>query len=138
MAQVSISDVVVPEIFTEYICENSMVSIALFQSSEIIHKFKLGFANRTLGYRLPAKNRAAGAESRIKNGRRMQRALRLQRPGSLEPASAGSASGDLSRNPRLSVGGRLEKDKSVEHFVPYFVGRVGFVLAPSAKDRGSI
>jgi len=34
------------------------------QSSEIIDRFKLGFANRTLGYRLPAKNRAAGAEMR--------------------------------------------------------------------------
>ena len=33
-------------------------------SPEIIDKFKLGFANRTLGYRLPAKNRAAGAEMR--------------------------------------------------------------------------
>jgi len=34
------------------------------QSSEIIDRFRLGFANRTLGYRLPAKNRAAGAEMR--------------------------------------------------------------------------
>jgi len=34
------------------------------KSSEIIDRFKLGFANRTLGYRLPAKNRAAGAEVR--------------------------------------------------------------------------
>jgi DNA primase catalytic core len=34
------------------------------KSSEIIDRFKLGFANRTLGYRLPAKNRAAGAEMR--------------------------------------------------------------------------
>jgi DNA primase catalytic core len=33
-------------------------------SPEIIDRFKLGFANRTLGYRLPAKNRAAGAEMR--------------------------------------------------------------------------
>jgi DNA primase catalytic core len=33
-------------------------------SPEIINRFKLGFANRTLGYRLPAKNRAAGAEMR--------------------------------------------------------------------------
>jgi DNA primase len=33
-------------------------------SSEIIDRFKLGFANRTLGYRLPAKNRAAGAAMR--------------------------------------------------------------------------
>jgi DNA primase catalytic core len=33
-------------------------------SPEIISRFKLGFANRTLGYRLPAKNRAAGAEMR--------------------------------------------------------------------------
>ena len=34
------------------------------KSSEIIDRFKLGFANRTLGYRLPEKNRAAGAEMR--------------------------------------------------------------------------
>jgi DNA primase len=33
-------------------------------SPEIIDRFKLGFANRTLGYRLPAKNRAAGAQMR--------------------------------------------------------------------------
>lgn len=29
---------------------------------ELIERFKLGFANRTLGYRLPEKNRKAGAE----------------------------------------------------------------------------
>jgi len=34
------------------------------KSSGILDRFKLGFANRTLGYRLPAKNRAAGAEMR--------------------------------------------------------------------------
>jgi DNA primase catalytic core len=34
------------------------------ESSEMIGEFKLGFANRTLGYRLPAKNRAAGADLR--------------------------------------------------------------------------
>jgi len=28
---------------------------------ELINTFRLGFANRTLGYRLPAKNRKAGA-----------------------------------------------------------------------------
>ncbi len=33
-------------------------------SPEMIDRFKLGFANRTLGYRLPAKNRAAGADMR--------------------------------------------------------------------------
>jgi DNA primase len=32
--------------------------------SELIDAFRLGFADRTLGYRLPAKNRAAGAEIR--------------------------------------------------------------------------
>jgi DNA primase catalytic core len=30
------------------------------RSSEMIERFRLGFANRTLGYRLPAKNRKAG------------------------------------------------------------------------------
>ena len=34
------------------------------RSEEAIEKFKLGYANRTLGYRLPQKNRVAGAESR--------------------------------------------------------------------------
>lgn len=34
------------------------------QSEEAIERFKLGYANRTLGYRLPQKNRVAGAESR--------------------------------------------------------------------------
>jgi DNA primase catalytic core len=34
------------------------------QSSEIIDRFRLGFANRTLGYRLPEKNRAGGADLR--------------------------------------------------------------------------
>ena len=33
---------------------------------ELIDCFKLGFANRTLGYRLPEKNRKAGAELRCK------------------------------------------------------------------------
>ncbi|MBB3062437.1 CHC2 zinc finger domain-containing protein [Microbulbifer rhizosphaerae] len=33
---------------------------------ELIERFKLGFANRTLGYRLPAKSRKAGAEVRGK------------------------------------------------------------------------
>ena len=31
---------------------------------ELLERFRLGFANRTLGYRLPAKNRQAGAELR--------------------------------------------------------------------------
>ncbi len=34
------------------------------QSSELIEKFKLGYANRTLAYRLPHKNRKEGAEVR--------------------------------------------------------------------------
>ena len=34
------------------------------QSSEIIDRFRLGFANRTLGYGLEDKNRVAGAEMR--------------------------------------------------------------------------
>ncbi len=32
--------------------------------AEVIGRFQLGYANRTLGYRLPASNRAAGAEMR--------------------------------------------------------------------------
>ena len=34
------------------------------KSSEMIEHFQMGFANRTLGYRLPEKNRVAGAELR--------------------------------------------------------------------------
>jgi len=34
------------------------------KSSEMIDRFQMGFANRTLGYRLPEKNRVAGAELR--------------------------------------------------------------------------
>ena len=34
------------------------------RSSEMVERFRLGFANRTLGYRLPAKNRKAGEEQR--------------------------------------------------------------------------
>ncbi len=34
------------------------------QSAEMVERFRLGFANRTLGYRLPDKNRVAGAEQR--------------------------------------------------------------------------
>ncbi|MCL2659586.1 MAG: CHC2 zinc finger domain-containing protein [Acidobacteriaceae bacterium] len=34
------------------------------KSSEMVEHFRLGFANRTLGYRLPAKNRVAGAQMR--------------------------------------------------------------------------
>jgi DNA primase len=34
--------------------------------SALVERFRLGFANRTLGYRLPAKNRRAGAELRGK------------------------------------------------------------------------
>ena len=34
------------------------------KSSEMIERFRMGFANRTLGYRLPEKNRVAGAELR--------------------------------------------------------------------------
>jgi DNA primase len=34
------------------------------QSAEMVEQFRLGFANRTLGYHLPASNRNAGAEQR--------------------------------------------------------------------------
>jgi DNA primase catalytic core len=34
------------------------------KSPEMVERFHLGFSNRTLGYRLPGKNRAAGAEIR--------------------------------------------------------------------------
>ena len=34
------------------------------KSAELIDTFKLGYANRTLAYRLPEKNRKAGAEIR--------------------------------------------------------------------------
>src|ERR1700691_4746656 len=34
------------------------------QSAEMVEQFRLGFANRTLGYRMPEKNRSTGAEQR--------------------------------------------------------------------------
>jgi DNA primase catalytic core len=34
------------------------------QSSEMVEQFRLGFANRTLGYRMPEKNRSTGREQR--------------------------------------------------------------------------
>jgi len=34
------------------------------QSAEMVEHFRLGFANRTLGYRIPERNRLAGAEQR--------------------------------------------------------------------------
>jgi DNA primase len=34
------------------------------QSAEMVERFRLGYANRTLGYHLPASNRVAGAEQR--------------------------------------------------------------------------
>jgi DNA primase len=34
------------------------------ESSEMVEQFRLGFANRTLGYHPPASNRSAGAEQR--------------------------------------------------------------------------
>ena len=34
------------------------------RNTELVERFRLGFANRTLGYRLPQKNRQAGAELR--------------------------------------------------------------------------
>ena len=36
------------------------------ESSEMLERFKLGFSNRTLCYRLPAKNRVEGAELRTR------------------------------------------------------------------------
>ncbi|MBK7951655.1 MAG: toprim domain-containing protein [Deltaproteobacteria bacterium] len=54
-------------------------------SSEAIAKFKLGFANRTLGYRLPAKNRREGAAIRGA----------LQRIGLLRPSGHEHFNGSL-------------------------------------------
>jgi DNA primase catalytic core len=36
------------------------------ESSELVTRFKLGYSNRTIGYRLPDKNRQAGAEVRTR------------------------------------------------------------------------
>jgi DNA primase len=52
---------------------------------ELVGRFRLGFANRTLGYRLPAKNRQAGAELRG----------RLQRLGVLRESGHEHLSGSL-------------------------------------------
>jgi len=49
------------------------------KSAEMVEHFRLGFANRTLGYHLPASNRVAGAEQR---GRlKALGVLRNQKPG---------------------------------------------------------
>ena len=58
------------------------------KSSEIIDRFRLGFANRTLGYRLPAKNRTAGADMRG----------RLQKLGILRESGHEHFNGWLSRS----------------------------------------
>ena len=54
-------------------------------SEEAIRTFKLGYANRTLGYRLPASNRIEGAELRG----------RLQRIGVLRESGHEHLSGSL-------------------------------------------
>ncbi len=43
-----------------------VLSVAGWAITELIDRFRLGYANRTLGYRLPAKNRKTGAELRGK------------------------------------------------------------------------
>jgi DNA primase len=55
------------------------------RSSEAIERFQLGFANRTLGYRLPAKNRKEGAAIRGQ----------LQRIGVLRPSGHEHFTGSL-------------------------------------------
>jgi DNA primase len=55
------------------------------RSSEAISRFQLGFANRTLGYRLPAKNRKEGAAIRGQ----------LQRIGILRPSGHEHFTGSL-------------------------------------------
>jgi len=55
------------------------------RSSEAIERFQLGFANRTLGYRLPAKNRKEGAALRGQ----------LQRIGVLRPSGHEHLTGSL-------------------------------------------
>ena len=52
---------------------------------EAVERFQLGYANRTLGYRLPAKNRQAGADIRG----------RLQRLGVLRPSGHEHFAGSL-------------------------------------------
>ncbi|HEX3832375.1 MAG TPA: CHC2 zinc finger domain-containing protein, partial [Solirubrobacteraceae bacterium] len=53
--------------------------------AEVVERFRLGFANRTLGYRLPAKNRQAGADIRG----------RLQRLGVLRSSGHEHLTGSL-------------------------------------------
>jgi DNA primase len=53
--------------------------------AELVERFRLGFANRTLGYRLPAKNRQAGADIRG----------RLQRLGVLRSSGHEHLTGSL-------------------------------------------
>ncbi len=47
-----------------YLEQRGLQSAQPSTTAEMIERFKLGYANRTLGYRLPQKNRVAGAESR--------------------------------------------------------------------------
>ncbi len=55
------------------------------ESPEMIERFRLGYSNRTLGYRLPAKNRQAGEEIRS----------RLEKLGFLRPSGHELFSGSL-------------------------------------------
>lgn len=57
------------------------------KSAEMIERFKLGFANRTLGYRLPMKNRQAGEELRG----------RLQKLGVMRGSGHEHLTGSISR-----------------------------------------
>ncbi len=47
-----------------YLEQRGLQSAQPSVTAEMVDRFKLGYANRTLGYRLPQKNRVAGAESR--------------------------------------------------------------------------
>jgi hypothetical protein len=68
------------------------------QHAEAVERFRLGFANRTLGYRLPAKNRKEGAEicGRLE-------ALWMAKPESVMSSSrrSGSVSWNSLRHPAL-------------------------------------
>jgi DNA primase len=55
------------------------------ESAEMIERFRLGYSNRTLGYRLPAKNRQAGEEIRG----------RLEKLGFLRPSGHEHFAGSL-------------------------------------------
>ncbi len=82
-------------------------------NAEAIDRFKLGYANRTLGYRLPAKNRKEGAAIRGQ----------LQRLGLYRPSGHEHFSGSLVI-PVINEQGQID-DPSIS--ATYVLGQGGYI-----------